>query len=81
MICCSFPIVNSVIVDANMEGASVGGVGLGFVLDGVGRGLDVHVFFRDIYVCGKEVVPPQVSLASREERTFRNCESAGPSSK
>ena len=34
-----------------MEGASVGGAGLVFGLDGVGRGLGVHVFFRDT-VCG-----------------------------
>ena len=31
-------------------------------------------------ICGKDV-PPRVSIASRKERTYRNCESAGPSPK
>ena len=47
-----------------MEGASVGGVGLVFVLEGVGRGLDVRVSF----VIGGKEVPPQASLVSRKER-------------
>ena len=38
------------VVDAIIEGASLGGVGLVFVLDGVGDGgLDVHAFFRDMW--------------------------------
>ena len=50
-----------------MEGASVGGVGLVFVLDGAGRGLDMPFSF---VVSGKKV-PPRVSLASlaRKELT------------
>ena len=56
-----FRIVNSVMVDANMEGASVGGVGLVFVLDGFGRDFDVHVFFRDIWQGGASTSLPRVS--------------------
>ena len=44
-----------------MEGASVGGVGLVFVLDGIGRSLDVLVFFRDMWPGGASTSLPRVS--------------------
>ena len=49
----------------NMEGASVDGVGLVFVLDGVGRGLDVHLFFR-VNVARRCLHKPPSRLARRE---------------
>ena len=45
----------------HMEGASVGGVGLAFAVDGVGRGPDVHVFFRDMWQGGASTSLPRVS--------------------
>ena len=59
-----------------MDDAFVGGVGLVFGVDGVGRGLDVRFPFVEY---GKEY--PQASLASRKERTYRKSENAGPSPK
>ena len=48
--------------DANMEGASVRVVGFVFGLDGVGDGgLDVHVFFRDMWQGGASASLPRVS--------------------
>ena len=53
-----------IIVDANVEVASSDDVGLVLVSDGFGRGLETQLCF---FLSGKEV-PPQSSLASREER-------------
>ena len=53
------------IVDANMEVVSSDDVGLVEVSDRFDRGLDVQFSF---FLCSKEV-PPQSSLASREERS------------
>ena len=43
-----------------MKVTSVEGVGLAFVWDGVGRGLDVHVFVRDIWQGSASAFPPRV---------------------
>ena len=51
-------------VNMNIEVASSDDVDLVLVSDGFGRGLEAHISF----LRGKEV-PPQSSLASREERS------------
>ena len=45
----------------NMEDASVGAVSLVSVLDGAGRGLDVHVLFLDMWQGGASTSLPRVS--------------------
>ena len=44
-----------------MGGAFVGGAGLVFLLDGVGRGLNGHVFFGDMWQEGASTSLPRVS--------------------
>ena len=51
-----------------MEGASVGGVDLVIVLDGVRRGLDVPVFFRDIWQGGASTSLHRVSQGESSKK-------------